>query len=143
MTSRMMPPPSAVTTPRVSTPMMSRRADRTAVRAPLRANAKVPVRSRASSSDGSVLTGHSFPVTVGVMDSRRVGRCRPSCTDDEVRMRMAGTGPAVRTTASGTGRAGKGSGMSVTDELLADLDKIQPWHLDFYQDLHRHPELSF
>ena len=33
--------------------------------------------------------------------------------------------------------------MSVTDELLADLDKIQPWHLDLYQDLHRHPELSF
>lgn len=26
---------------------------------------------------------------------------------------------------------------------LADLDKVQPWHLDFYQDLHRHPELSF
>lgn len=29
------------------------------------------------------------------------------------------------------------------DTLLADLDSIQPWHLDFYQDLHRHPELSF
>ena len=33
--------------------------------------------------------------------------------------------------------------MTAADELLADLDKIQPWHLDFYQDLHRHPELSF
>jgi hippurate hydrolase len=33
--------------------------------------------------------------------------------------------------------------MAVADELLADLDKIQPWHLDLYQDLHRHPELSF
>ena len=32
--------------------------------------------------------------------------------------------------------------MTVAD-LLADLDKVQPWHLDFYQDLHRHPELSF
>lgn len=28
-------------------------------------------------------------------------------------------------------------------DMLADLDNIQPWHLDFYQDLHRHPELSF
>jgi amidohydrolase len=28
-------------------------------------------------------------------------------------------------------------------DLLAELDTIQPWHLDFYQDLHRHPELSF
>jgi hippurate hydrolase len=33
--------------------------------------------------------------------------------------------------------------MAVADELLADLDKIQPWHLDLYQDVHRHPELSF
>ncbi len=33
--------------------------------------------------------------------------------------------------------------MTIADQLLADLDKIQPWHLDFYQDLHRHPELSF
>ena len=33
--------------------------------------------------------------------------------------------------------------MTTTDDLLADLDKIQAWHLDFYQDLHRHPELSF
>ena len=32
--------------------------------------------------------------------------------------------------------------MSAAD-LLADLDDIQPWHLDFYQDLHRNPELSF
>jgi amidohydrolase len=29
------------------------------------------------------------------------------------------------------------------DALLAGLETIQPWHLDFYQDLHRHPELSF
>ena len=33
--------------------------------------------------------------------------------------------------------------MAAADELLADLDEIQPWHLDLYQDLHRHPELSF
>ena len=33
--------------------------------------------------------------------------------------------------------------MTAADELLTDLDKIQPWHLDLYQDLHRHPELSF
>jgi hippurate hydrolase len=33
--------------------------------------------------------------------------------------------------------------MTIADELLADLDTIQPWHLDLYQDLHRHPELSF
>ncbi len=33
--------------------------------------------------------------------------------------------------------------MAATDALLAELDKIQAWHLDFYQDLHRHPELSF
>jgi amidohydrolase len=33
--------------------------------------------------------------------------------------------------------------MNAVDELLGDLDTIQPWHLDFYQDLHRHPELSF
>jgi hippurate hydrolase len=29
------------------------------------------------------------------------------------------------------------------DGLLADLDSIQPWHLEFYRDLHAHPELSF
>ncbi|TAM88930.1 MAG: amidohydrolase [Jatrophihabitans sp.] len=33
--------------------------------------------------------------------------------------------------------------MTVADELLANLDKIVPWHLDLYQDLHRNPELSF
>jgi amidohydrolase len=33
--------------------------------------------------------------------------------------------------------------MTGNDDVLADLDKIQPWHLDLYQDLHRHPELSF
>lgn len=33
--------------------------------------------------------------------------------------------------------------MAAADPLLTDLDQIQPWHLDFYQDLHRHPELSF
>ncbi|HEU4568850.1 MAG TPA: amidohydrolase [Marmoricola sp.] len=33
--------------------------------------------------------------------------------------------------------------MTAADTLLADLDKVQSWHLDFYQDLHRHPELSF
>lgn len=33
--------------------------------------------------------------------------------------------------------------MGPADALLADLDSIQPWHLAFYQDLHRHPELSF
>ncbi|GGM94189.1 peptidase [Terrabacter tumescens] len=33
--------------------------------------------------------------------------------------------------------------MTAADELLADLDAIEPWHLDLYQDLHRHPELSF
>ena len=33
--------------------------------------------------------------------------------------------------------------MTPAECLLADLDSIQPWHLDFYQDLHRHPELSF
>ncbi|MGN6129138.1 MAG: amidohydrolase [Nocardioidaceae bacterium] len=33
--------------------------------------------------------------------------------------------------------------MSIADDLLADLDKVEPWHLDLYQDLHRHPELSF
>jgi len=33
--------------------------------------------------------------------------------------------------------------MTAADELLDDLDTIQSWHLDFYQDLHRHPELSF
>jgi hippurate hydrolase len=33
--------------------------------------------------------------------------------------------------------------MTVADGLLADLDAIESWHLEFYQDLHRHPELSF
>ena len=33
--------------------------------------------------------------------------------------------------------------MTPAESVLADLDSIQPWHLDFYQDLHRHPELSF
>lgn len=32
--------------------------------------------------------------------------------------------------------------MSAAD-LLANLDDIQPWHVDFYQELHRNPELSF
>jgi hippurate hydrolase len=40
-------------------------------------------------------------------------------------------------------RIGKWQGMAVADGLLADLDKNEPWHLDFYRDLHRHPELSF
>jgi len=33
--------------------------------------------------------------------------------------------------------------MTVAQQPLVDLDTIQPWHLDFYRDLHRHPELSF
>jgi amidohydrolase len=33
--------------------------------------------------------------------------------------------------------------MTAADSLLAELDAILPWHLDFYQDVHRHPELSF
>lgn len=33
--------------------------------------------------------------------------------------------------------------MTLADTLLNDLATIEPWHLDFYQDLHRHPELSF
>ncbi|WP_330474531.1 amidohydrolase [Terrabacter sp. C0L_2] len=33
--------------------------------------------------------------------------------------------------------------MTAADGLLADLDAIESWHLEFYQDLHRHPELSF
>lgn len=33
--------------------------------------------------------------------------------------------------------------MTAANGLLTELDKIQPWHLDLYQDLHRHPELSF
>ena len=33
--------------------------------------------------------------------------------------------------------------MTPAESVLADLDSIQPWHLDFYQDLHRNPELSF
>src|SRR5689334_10375170 len=33
--------------------------------------------------------------------------------------------------------------MGPTDALLADLDAIQPWHLAFYQNVHRNPELSF
>jgi len=33
--------------------------------------------------------------------------------------------------------------MTAAHLLLDGLDTIQPWHLDLYQDLHRHPELSF
>lgn len=53
--SRMMPPPSAVIIPSVITPTMSSRATRTAVNAPLRPNANVPVRSRTSSKGDSLL----------------------------------------------------------------------------------------
>jgi hippurate hydrolase len=33
--------------------------------------------------------------------------------------------------------------MTDAERLLAHLDAIEPWHLELYQDLHRHPELSF
>jgi amidohydrolase len=33
--------------------------------------------------------------------------------------------------------------MATIDDILADLDPALPWHHDFYQDLHRNPELSF
>lgn len=33
--------------------------------------------------------------------------------------------------------------MTAAATLLSYLDTIEPWHLDVYQDLHRHPELSF
>ena len=46
----MVPPPRPVNMPRVMTPKMSSRSARTAVSAPLSANAKVPVKSSASSS---------------------------------------------------------------------------------------------
>lgn len=29
------------------------------------------------------------------------------------------------------------------DSFLSHLDSVLPWHLEFYQDLHRNPELSF
>lgn len=29
------------------------------------------------------------------------------------------------------------------ESMLTHLDSVIPWHLEFYQDLHRHPELSF
>jgi len=45
----MVPPPSAVIIPSVTTPTMSSRAPRSAVNAPLRAKAKVPARSRTRS----------------------------------------------------------------------------------------------
>lgn len=53
-TSRMIPPPRAVITPRVTTPTMSSRAARTAVSAPLSANANVPVKSSANNNGGAV-----------------------------------------------------------------------------------------
>ena len=30
-----------------------------------------------------------------------------------------------------------------THDLVGELDSVLPWHLDLYQDLHTHPELSF
>src|SRR5438270_12066962 len=54
----MMPPPSAVVIPSVTTPTMSSWADRTAVSAPFRANAKTRVRSRTSSgADSDLIPG--------------------------------------------------------------------------------------
>ena len=53
----MMPPPSAVIMPRVTTPTMSTCAARTAVNAPFNANANVPARSRTNSTGG--FSGHS------------------------------------------------------------------------------------
>ena len=44
----------------VTTPTMSSRAARTAVSAPLSPNAKVPVKSNASSSGGSAFTWHAY-----------------------------------------------------------------------------------
>lgn len=32
---------------------------------------------------------------------------------------------------------------TAADALLTDLDALIPWHQDLYEDLHRHPELSF
>ena len=51
----MIPPPSAVIMPKVTTPTMSSRAIRNAVSEPLSAKANVPVRSRTSSNGASVV----------------------------------------------------------------------------------------
>ena len=60
--SRMMPPPSAVTIPSVTTPTTSSFATRIAVKAPLRAKANVPVRSNTRNSGG-----HSAHRTCGAV----------------------------------------------------------------------------
>ena len=54
--SRIMPPPSAVIMPSVTTPTMSSLATRIAVIAPFTANANVPARSKINSTSASVNT---------------------------------------------------------------------------------------
>src|SRR5579875_831254 len=63
--SRMMPPPRAVTMPRLTTPTRSSLACCTAVREPLRLKEKVPARSRASMRDASVAIGPCIAARVG------------------------------------------------------------------------------
>lgn len=92
--SRMMPPPSAVMTPSVSTPTMSTCATRTAVSAPFKANAKVPVRSSATSTGVSVTTPRVSP--------GRAGQCAHS-SRTMTRVPMA-TSPETQTDRGGSKR---------------------------------------
>src|SRR5690349_2841048 len=77
----MMPPPTAVITPSVTTPTMSRRAVRTAVSAPFRPNTKVPIRSSTSSSGDWVAispSGQTGAGEVGIIRSHRDAGRRPT-----------------------------------------------------------------
>ena len=72
-----MPPPSAVIMPSVSTPTMSSRATRIAVRAPFSANANVPARSSTRKGADEVSTPSRVPARDGPLPAGEGDAARP------------------------------------------------------------------
>src|SRR3954464_2759666 len=125
MTSRMIPPPIAMIMPRVTTPTMSRRATRSAVSAPFRAKAKVPVRSSASSTRAELI-GRFYQGRTAASAARSAAG---SQTGGELSDRRPEMGVPVTTS-------------SAVSSVLAGLQESRAEVEDLYRDVHQHPELS-
>src|SRR4051812_12776143 len=125
MTSRMIPPPIAVIMPRVTTPTMSRRATRSAVSAPFRAKAKVPVRSSASCTRAELI-GRFYQGRTAASAARSAAG---SQTGGELSDRRPEMGVPVTTS-------------SAVSSVLAGLQESRAEGGDLYPDVPQHPELS-
>src|SRR3954451_21888338 len=75
--SRMMPPPTAVIMPSVTTPTMSTCTARTAVSAPFTANANVPTRSNTNSAGITAATARSTAPRAAATHRSRSGPLQP------------------------------------------------------------------